>query len=229
MHCLALFTAFALVLTSTQAMACQNAACAISDTLALAECNSIGCVRPTNALENLAKTTEHTLSVVRMTEPRTTRGLCGPRDCPTEPTVTALPKTAGGPGARHLSRRLALRHRQGLLKATTAQALMHPPLSPTHLVPCALPPAHGQSDGASAGLSNERVRQPLYAPFPVFAAPFASMLPPRTGVRYLDRLPTFFCCDLTARFLGHRPVSAGMGEPMKRQKCAGCLGEVSTT
>jgi hypothetical protein len=98
MHCLALFTAFALILTSTQAMACQNAACAISDTLALAECNSIGCVRPTNALENLAKTTEHALSVVRMIEPRTTRGLCGPRDCPTEPTVTALSKNSGRAG-----------------------------------------------------------------------------------------------------------------------------------
>jgi hypothetical protein len=98
MHCLALFTAFVLVLTSTQTMACQNAACAISDTLVLTECNSIGCVHPTNALENLAKTTERTLSVMRTTEPRATLGLCGPRDCPTEPTVTPLPKNCGRAG-----------------------------------------------------------------------------------------------------------------------------------
>jgi hypothetical protein len=98
MHRLVLFTALALVLTSTQTMACQNAACAVSDTLALTECSSIGCVHPTNTLENLAKTTERTLSVMRTTEPRTTLGLCRPRDCPTEPTATPLPKNCGSAG-----------------------------------------------------------------------------------------------------------------------------------
>ena len=98
MHRLVFFAALALVLAATQTMACQNAACAIGDTFVLTECNSIGCVHPTNALENLAKTTERTLSVMRTTEPRATLGLCGPRDCPTEPTVTALSKNCGRAG-----------------------------------------------------------------------------------------------------------------------------------
>jgi len=92
MHRLAFFAALALVLAGTQTMACQNSACAIGDPLAPAECNIIGCVRPTNALENLTKTAERSLSLMRATKPPTTLGLCSAGDCATEPTATPLPK-----------------------------------------------------------------------------------------------------------------------------------------
>ena len=59
MHCLSFFAVLALVLGSTQTMASGDEAGA-------AECNSIGCVRPTNAVEDLAKTTVHTLSAIRV-------------------------------------------------------------------------------------------------------------------------------------------------------------------
>jgi hypothetical protein len=98
MHRLAFFAAFALVLASPQTMACQNARCATVDNPAPAECNAIGCVRATNSLENLAKTAERTLSVVRATEPGTALGLCGTGNCVTEPTATPLPQGCSSAG-----------------------------------------------------------------------------------------------------------------------------------
>ena len=98
MHRLAFFGALALVLAATQTMACQNSACAIGDPLAPAECHIIGCVRPTNALENLTKTAERSLSLMRATKPPTTLGLCRTGDCFTDPTATPLPKKCSSSG-----------------------------------------------------------------------------------------------------------------------------------
>jgi hypothetical protein len=98
MHRLPFFAAFALVLASPQTMACQNAGCATADNPAPAECNAIGCVRPTDSLENLAKIAERTLSVVRVGELGMALGLCGTGNCATEPTATPLPKSCGSAG-----------------------------------------------------------------------------------------------------------------------------------
>jgi hypothetical protein len=98
MHRLPFFAALALVLAATQTMACQNAACAIGDSLAPVECNTIGCVRPTNALEKLTKTAERSLSVMRATKLPTTLGLCRTGDCLTDPTATPLPKKCSSAG-----------------------------------------------------------------------------------------------------------------------------------
>jgi hypothetical protein len=65
---------------------------------ALAECNSIGCVRPTNAVETLVNTAEHTFSVIRVTKPISALGLCGVGNCATEPAVTPVPKNCGSAG-----------------------------------------------------------------------------------------------------------------------------------
>ena len=98
MHRLAVFAALALVLAGTQTMACQNGGCVIGDPFAPAECNIIGCVRPTNALENLTKTAERSLSLMGATKLPTTLGLCGTADWATEPTATALPKKCSSAG-----------------------------------------------------------------------------------------------------------------------------------
>jgi hypothetical protein len=77
MHRFGFFTALAiLLLASAQAMACQNGGCA-NGAVAPADCNTIGCVRPTHAIENLARTAERTLSITRATAPRASLGLCG--------------------------------------------------------------------------------------------------------------------------------------------------------
>jgi hypothetical protein len=83
MHWLSFFGALALFLPATQA---------------LAECNSIGCIRPTNALERLFDTAERTFSVMRVTEPISALGLCGAGNCATEPAATPLPKNCGSAG-----------------------------------------------------------------------------------------------------------------------------------
>ena len=91
MHCLSFFAVLALVLGSTQTMASGDEAGA-------AECNSIGCVRPTNAVEDLAKTTVHTLSAIRVIEPGNAPALCGIGHYATEPVATPLPKKCGNAG-----------------------------------------------------------------------------------------------------------------------------------
>jgi hypothetical protein len=83
MHWLSFFAALVLVLGSTPA---------------LAECNSIGCIRPTNALEELVKTAERTFSGMRVTEPANALDLRGTGNYSTEPTVTPLPENCGGAG-----------------------------------------------------------------------------------------------------------------------------------
>jgi hypothetical protein len=98
MHRLSFFAALALILGGMQTMACQSAGCAIGDKLAPAECNSIGCVRATNAFEKLARTAERTLSVMRVTESGGGPSLCGAGNCATEPTATPLPKSCGSAG-----------------------------------------------------------------------------------------------------------------------------------
>jgi hypothetical protein len=98
MHCLAFSAALALIVGSTQTMACQNTGCAVDTEVVTAECNSVGCVRPTNAFEKLAKTAESTLSVMRVTERGKALGLCGTGNCATEPMATALPETCGRAG-----------------------------------------------------------------------------------------------------------------------------------
>ena len=80
MHCLAFSAALALVVGSTQTMACQNTGCAVGTEVVTAECNSVGCVRPTNALEKLAKSADSTFSVMRVTERGKVSGLCGTGD-----------------------------------------------------------------------------------------------------------------------------------------------------
>ena len=75
MHRLSFVGALALFLPATQA---------------LADCNSIGCVRPTNALEKLFDTAERTFSVMGVTEPISALGLCGAGNCATEPAATPL-------------------------------------------------------------------------------------------------------------------------------------------
>jgi hypothetical protein len=91
MQCLSFFAALALVLCSTQSKACQNADCA--DTVVAAECNSVGCVRSTNSFKELAKSTEHTLSVDIAAPRQATRwGLCGTDKCVTEWAPTPLSK-----------------------------------------------------------------------------------------------------------------------------------------
>jgi hypothetical protein len=69
----------------------------LGSTQALAECNSIGCVRPTNALERLTKTAERTLSVMRLTEPAKAPGFCDTGNC-IEPAVTPVPENCGSAG-----------------------------------------------------------------------------------------------------------------------------------
>jgi hypothetical protein len=98
MRCLSFVAALALVLGSTQTMACQNVGCAIGDNVTPAECNSIGCVRPTNAFQKLAKIAERTLSVMQVTEPPNALGLCGAGNCATDPTVSPLPENCGSAG-----------------------------------------------------------------------------------------------------------------------------------
>src|SRR5262249_42599037 len=98
MRCPSFFAALALVLGSTQTMACQNEGCAIGDKLAAAECNSIGCVRPTNAFQKLAKIAERPLSVMQVTEPPNALGLCGAGNCATDPTVSPLTENCGSAG-----------------------------------------------------------------------------------------------------------------------------------
>ena len=98
MHCLAFSAALALVVGSTQTMACQNMGCAVGTEVVTAECNSVGCVRPTNAFEKLAKTAESTLSLMRVTERGKALGLCGTGNCATEPMVTPMPETCGRAG-----------------------------------------------------------------------------------------------------------------------------------
>jgi hypothetical protein len=79
-------------------MACQNMGCAIGDKIAPAECNSIGCVRPTYAFQKLAKIAERTLSMMQVTEPPNALGLCGAGNCATDPTVSPLPENCGSAG-----------------------------------------------------------------------------------------------------------------------------------
>ena len=88
MHCLSLFAVLALVLGSTPTMAGGDEA----------ECNSIGCVRPTIALDALAKTAERTLSMTRLAEPGTALGLCGKGYCATEPLPMLVPEHCGSAG-----------------------------------------------------------------------------------------------------------------------------------
>jgi hypothetical protein len=83
MHRLSFFAALALVFGSTQA---------------LAECNNVGCVRPTDPLEKLAKTAERTFSVIRVMQPANVFSLCGTGSCATEPALTPLPKNCGRAG-----------------------------------------------------------------------------------------------------------------------------------
>jgi hypothetical protein len=73
MFYLSFFAALALVLSSIQTRACDSAACAAVDKLAPAECNSIGCVRPTNAVGTLAKVAERSLSTLRRCRQACTR------------------------------------------------------------------------------------------------------------------------------------------------------------
>ena len=99
MQCLSFFAALALVLGSVQTMmACQNVGCAIDDKRAPAECSSIGCVRPSNGFEKLAKIAERTFSVMRVPEPANALGLCGTGNCATEPAVTPVPEHCGSAG-----------------------------------------------------------------------------------------------------------------------------------
>jgi len=83
MHRLSFFAVLALVLGNTQA---------------LAECNSIGCVRPTNALERLATIAERRFSGMRVTEPANALDLRGAGNYATERTVTPLPENCGSAG-----------------------------------------------------------------------------------------------------------------------------------
>jgi hypothetical protein len=82
MQCLSFFAALALLLGGTRSKACQNADCA--DTVVVAECNSVGCVRSTN-FKDLAKSAEHTLSMDIAPARQATRwGLCGTDKCVAE-------------------------------------------------------------------------------------------------------------------------------------------------
>ena len=90
--------ALALVLGSSQSMGCQNAGCAIGDKLAAPECNTIGCVRSTNALQNLAKTAKRALSEMRVTGPGNASALCGRGNCLTELATTLLLERCGTVG-----------------------------------------------------------------------------------------------------------------------------------
>jgi hypothetical protein len=91
------FSALALVLGSTQINACEDARCVAGDVVP-AECNSIGCVRPTNALENLAKIANRTLSTIRVTELSNVRGLCGTGICAIELAAPPLAESCGRTG-----------------------------------------------------------------------------------------------------------------------------------
>ena len=83
MHRLSFCAAVVLVLVSTNASA---------------ECNGIGCVRPTDGLEKLVKTAERMLFVVGDTKPANALSLCGMSNCATEPVVTPLPENCGRAG-----------------------------------------------------------------------------------------------------------------------------------
>ena len=83
MHRLSFFAALALVFGGTHA---------------LAECNNVGCVRPTDALEKLAKTAERTFSVMRVIQPANVFGFYDTGHYATEPVATPLPKKCGNAG-----------------------------------------------------------------------------------------------------------------------------------
>ena len=82
MHHLLFSVALTLVLGATQA---------------LAQCDGIGCVRPSNALERLAGTAKRTLSVAQVIEPSNAMGFCATVACATA-TMTPLPKNCAGTG-----------------------------------------------------------------------------------------------------------------------------------
>jgi hypothetical protein len=91
MRCRSFFTVLAIVLGSTQ----------LCDGGELTEtgCNTIGCVRPTNAFEQLSKIAEgRFFSTTRVTEPGNLRDLCGAGTCATEPRATSLPESCGRAG-----------------------------------------------------------------------------------------------------------------------------------
>ena len=91
-------TALALVLLSTQIIACENADCTGAVNLAPAECSGIGCVHSTtNALQHLAQTAKRRFSEMRLPETQMP-GLCSLGPCPTEPVATALPEQCGSAG-----------------------------------------------------------------------------------------------------------------------------------
>ena len=98
MQCVSFFAALALVLGAGKTMACENAGCAIGDELAPTECNSIGCVRPTNGFDNLAKIAERSLSVMRVPDSANALRLCNAGTCATEPALTRLPERCGRAG-----------------------------------------------------------------------------------------------------------------------------------
>ena len=91
---LSFFAALALVLSGTQTRACDSAGCATGNKLAPAECNSVGCVRPTNALGNLVKVSLSTMT----TEPANAPSLCGTGNCPTAWELRPLPEKCGSAG-----------------------------------------------------------------------------------------------------------------------------------
>jgi hypothetical protein len=90
MQCLPFFVAVALVLGSIQLCG--------SGELIPADCNSIGCVRPTNALEELSKIAERRFSKVVANEMRNFRDLCSAGTCSIEPAATSLPEGCGRAG-----------------------------------------------------------------------------------------------------------------------------------
>src|SRR6266851_5083361 len=98
MQCVSFFAALALVPGAGKTMACENAGCAIGDELAPTECNSIGCVRPTNGFDNLAKIAERSLSVMRVPDSANALRLCNAGTCATEPALTRLPERCGRAG-----------------------------------------------------------------------------------------------------------------------------------
>ena len=77
------FAALALVFGSTQVVA---------------ECNNVGCVRPTDALESLAKTAERSFSVSQVVQAAVVFNICGAGHCATEPALTPLPKRCASAG-----------------------------------------------------------------------------------------------------------------------------------
>lgn len=95
MQCVSVFAALALALGAGKTMACENAGCAIGEKFASTECNSVGCVRPTNGLDNLAKIAERSLSVMRAPDSAKAPGLCNAVTCSSEPPMTRLPEHCG--------------------------------------------------------------------------------------------------------------------------------------